>query len=276
MIDHLPPLREVIARSGLKADKNLGQNFLLDLNITDKIVREAAIPKDIQIYEVGPGPGGLTRALLKAGHNVKAIEADTRTQPILDELKTASPDLLSYEFGDALAFDWSSIPDRSAIISNLPYNIATPLILKWLRLSFDRPPSIERMALMVQKEVAVRICSAPDQKSYGRLSVMCQWLMDASIIVSLGPQAFTPPPKVESSVVLFLPKKERLKADFKDMERVVACAFNQRRKMIRTSLKKYDFNWDALGIDPTKRAENLSVHDFVVLAQAARSSSKSI
>jgi len=268
LIENLPPLRDVIEKAGLKADKKFGQNFLLDLNITQKIVRASGLPENVHTYEVGPGPGGLTRALLLNGNNVHAIEMDTRTQSILDDIQHSSDGRFTYSFGDALVYNWSNIDNQSAIIANLPYNVATPLILNWLKLSWQNPASIERMALMVQKEVADRICATPDQKTYGRLSVMCQWLMDVSSIITLPPKAFTPAPKVHSSVVLFIPRPDRPKADFKSMERVVASAFNQRRKMIRTSLKSYAFDWDAFNIDSTKRAENLTIDEYVQLSKA--------
>ncbi len=267
MIDDLPSLSAVIEQAGLKANKKFGQNFLLDLNITKKIVRASGLDKDVRVYEVGPGPGGLTRALLLNGNDVHAIEMDTRTKPILEQLQQARNYKFTYEFGDALEYEWAQL-DNAAIIANLPYNVATPLIIKWLKLSFENPQSINRMALMVQKEVADRICATPDQKTYGRLSVICQWLMSVSSIITLPPQAFTPAPKVHSSVVLFVPRTDRPKTDFKSMEQVVASAFNQRRKMIRTSLKSYAFDWDDLNIDATKRAENLSIDEYVRLANS--------
>lgn len=264
----LPKLSEVIRAAGLQADKRFGQNFLLDLNVTRKIVRQADIGENALVVEIGPGPGGLTRALLETGAVVDAYELDPRVKPILDELSDAADGCLRVHMQDALDVDWSLMADGTHIVANLPYNIATPLIVGWLALSWAAPAKIASMSLMVQEEVAGRLAAQPGTKAYGRLSVMAQWLMDVKTIVKLPPSAFTPPPKVHSAVVRFTPKA-RLAADWSRMEKVVAAAFNQRRKMIRTSLGAYGFDWEKLNIDPQKRAENLTVADYVALSIAA-------
>lgn len=267
-LEDLPPLRDLIRDAGLRADKKFGQNFLLDLNITRKIVRLAGVGKDDNVIEIGPGPGGLTRALLETGAHVTAYEMDTRLATVLELLRATQK--LDLQFKDALEIDWLSILNRTKIVANLPYNIATVLIFKWLDVFWQNPQAISSMHLMVQSEVADRICAAPDSKTYGRLSVMCQWLMECKGVMTLPPNVFTPPPKINSTIVQFIPHKNRLQADYKSMEKLVAAAFNQRRKMVRSSLSAYDFDWDAVGIDSSKRAEQLTVSDYIKLCNVAK------
>lgn len=272
-IDNLPPLRHIINAYGLRAEKALGQNFLLDGNITDKIV--SYIAKDItpqtHIIEIGPGPGGLTRSLLKASTGkVSAVEFDDRAIKALLSLKEASGDRLELLHQDALSTDICEISSAPRIIaSNLPYNIATPLLIGWLKKIREDSASIDVMALMFQKEVAERIVAKPATKAYGRLSVISQWLCDARMVYDLPPSAFTPPPKVNSSIVCFKPKQlqDNNNCSFAALESVTARAFNQRRKMIRSSLKEYIGVIEDLGIDPTLRAENLTVQDFIAIAK---------
>lgn len=274
----LPPLSNVIAAHDLGARKSLGQNFLLDLNLTRKIARSGGPLDGHVVLEIGPGPGGLTRALLEEGADrVIAIEMDDRIRPVLAEIEAAFPGRLIGHFEDALKVDELSLlrehgrdlPVR--IVANLPYNIASALLVKWLTAD-PWPPYFESLTLMFQKEVAERIVSAPGQKSYGRLSILSQWRTDAKILFDLPPRAFTPPPKVTSSVVrLDLREKPRGDANPKVLERVVAAAFSQRRKMLRQSLKplaKDPIPWiEEAGIDPTARAETLSVEDFCRLSR---------
>lgn len=274
LIDSLPPLREVIAEHDLAPKKSLGQNFLLDLNVTDKIVRCAQERyvgdwSHVHAFEIGPGPGGLTRSLLKSEvKHVTAIEFDPRAvaaqMPTVNKLK----DRLAVIEQDALACDLLALACAPRIIvANLPYNIATPLLVNWLRqLRYDHNAYCS-MTLMFQKEVAERICAAPNTKAYGRLAVMVQWLCDVQIVYNLPPSAFTPPPKVDSAVVHFAPKVLSENApEFVDVERVTAQAFGQRRKMIRSSLKTYSQAIEALGIEETRRAETLSVGEYLDLA----------
>lgn len=268
----LPPLREVINAHNLRAEKSLGQNFLLDGNITDKIVSFAAgsLKNDTTVFEIGPGPGGLTRSLLKLHTGpVKAIEFDERAINALQDLKAAANNRLDLIHGDALRMDIAALSGAPrAVIANLPYNIATPLLIGWLSLIAADKGNIDVMALMFQKEVAERITAAPGSKAYGRLSVICQWLCQVQRVYDLPPSAFTPPPKVTSSVVRFLPK-ERAEPQpaFSTVEKLTAAAFNQRRKMIRSSLKAYLPAIEQYGLDPALRAENLSVADFIGLAR---------
>ena len=269
-LEALPPLRDVIRDAGLRADKKFGQNFLLDLNITRKIVKLAKLPDNANLIEIGPGPGGLTRALLETGGHVQAYELDERVRPILDQLTAASDGRLTVHMQDAMGVDWAKTLNNSHIVANLPYNVATPLIIGWLYASYTDPASLASMSVMVQAEVADRLVAAPGSKIYGRLSVMAQWLMTVAPTITLPPSAFTPPPKVHSTVVRFVPRADRPAADFKTMEKVVAAAFNQRRKMIRSSLGAYNFDFEALGIAPTVRAEELSVDDYVRLSNAVR------
>lgn len=271
-IENLPPLRDVIRDHDLRAQKSLGQNFLLDGNITDKIVSFIAsdITPETTIFEIGPGPGGLTRSLLKTEtKSVKAIEFDGRAVEALQSLNDVSAGRLELLQQDALDSDICAISAAPRLIAaNLPYNIATPLLIKWLKIIRKNPSDIDAMALMFQKEVGDRICAQKGTKAYGRLSVMTQWLCHVRIVYVLPPSAFTPPPKVDSAVLKFVPKT--LDADspsFEKVEMVTAKAFNQRRKMIRASLKEHVGVIEELGLDPTLRAENLSVQDFVELAK---------
>ena len=267
----LPPLREVIARHGLTAKKSLGQNFILDLNVTRRIAR-AAGPLDAgTVIEVGPGPGGLTRALLEEGaRHVVAIERDRRCLAALGELAAAYPGRLELVEGDALKLDPAALaraPRR--IVANLPYNIATALLLRWL----DRIGDYQSLTLMFQREVAERLVATPRSPAYGRLSVIVQWLTEPKILFDLPPRAFVPPPKVTSSVVLLTPRTLPLAPASKPViERVTAAAFGQRRKMLRSSLKTLGVPVEELlaraGIAPTARAEELSVVDFCTLARA--------
>ncbi|MCB1784121.1 MAG: 16S rRNA (adenine(1518)-N(6)/adenine(1519)-N(6))-dimethyltransferase RsmA [Alphaproteobacteria bacterium] len=274
-IDGLPPLRDVIAAHGLSAQKALGQNFLLDLNVTAKIVRlaEQARGPDgfagVHVIEIGPGPGGLTRALVKSGaRGVSAVEFDRRAVDALQGLEAAAAGRLVIVQGDALETDLTGLCEAPrAIVANLPYNIATPLLLGWLSQVRADPQAFSSMSLMFQKEVAARITAGLGSKAYGRLSVMAQWLCKVGRLMDLPPSAFTPPPKVVSSVVHFMPRVLDSDApSFQAVERVTAAAFNQRRKMIRTSLKDYMAGVEALGLDPQARAEELGVQDFVKLA----------
>ena len=269
MTQNLPPLREVIATHNLRADKSLGQNFLLDQNITDKIVRDTGDITGHHVIEIGPGPGGLTRSILQAGaKRVTAIEFDERAVAALQDLKSVYPNL-DIIHADALKFDPRTVSDDpKMIIANLPYNIATPLLIKWLEHIHNDPTAYTTMALMFQKEVANRITATAGTKPYGRLSIITGWLTNAHIIYDLPPTAFTPPPKVNSSVVRFTPKSLTQKPDFKIMEKITAAAFGQRRKMIRSSLKDYTEAIEKTDIPPTLRAENLTIEDFVNLADA--------
>lgn len=267
----MPPLREVIAAHGLQAKKSLGQNFLLDQNITDKIVRLCGSLKGLSVVEVGPGPGGLTRSLLRSdAAKVIAIEADPRAVSALNDLHNAAGGDLVIIQGDALESDLPSLcPLPRAVIANLPYNIATPLLLRWLRDIRENRETYSFLALMFQKEVAQRICAVPGGKDYGRLGIISQWLCDVKILVELPPSVFTPPPKVRSAVVRLIPKiLEGAQPDFAAMERVTALAFQGRRKMIRGSLKDYAQHFERLSINPQSRAEELSVADYVRLALA--------
>ena len=270
-VSSLPPLREVISAHDLNAKKSLGQNFLLDLNLTDKIVRQAGDLDGVHVLEVGPGPGGLTRSLVASEcERVTAIEMDHRAIEALQGLVEVADGKLEVREGDALAADLKAISDAPrGIVANLPYNIATPLLLKWLRELREDRGSYAFMCLMFQKEVAQRICAKPSTKAFGRLAVISQWLCDVRAVVELPPSAFTPPPKVRSSVVLFKPKV--LDADappFEAVERVTAQAFQKRRKMVRSSLQNYVEFFDSVGIDSQARAENLTIDDYVRLAKA--------
>ena len=263
----LPPLREIISRFGLRAKKSLGQHFLLDLNLTQKIVQSAGNLKGRNIVEVGPGPGGLTRSLLESdATSVVAIEKDERSTIALQELSKAYPNRLKVIPADALKTNLSElVPSPRKIISNLPYNIATPLLLSWLRQAHEW----ESMTLMFQKEVADRLVSQPGSKSYGRLTIITQWLCDVRMEFNISSKAFTPPPKVESSVVTLLPRKNPLSpARWEDIENITKAAFGQRRKMLRTSLKSFNLDLEEMGIKPTSRAEELTVEQFCKIARA--------
>ncbi len=267
----LPPLREVIARHGIAARKSLGQNFLLDLNLTGRIARAAGRLDEVTVVEIGAGPGGLTRALLAAGaRRVVAIERDRRCLAALAELAAAHPGRLDLVAGDALALDPAALSEAPRkIVANLPYNIATALLLRWL----DRIRDFESLTLMFQREVALRLTALPRGKPYGRLSVLLQWLAEPRIMFDVPPSAFVPPPKVTSSVVAIFPRAEPLAAAAKPvLERVTAAAFGQRRKMLRASLKSLGIPVEPLldraGIVATARAEELTVAEFCALARA--------
>jgi 16S rRNA (adenine1518-N6/adenine1519-N6)-dimethyltransferase len=267
----LPPLREVIARYGIAARRRLGQNFILDLNLTRRIARAAGGLDQGSVVEIGPGPGGLTRALLLegAGHLV-AIERDPRCLAALGELAAAFPGRLEVIEGDALALDPAAlVPPPRRIVANLPYNIATALLLRWL----DRIGEYESLTLMFQREVAERLVAAPRSPAYGRLSVIVQWLTRPKILFDVPPSAFVPAPKVTSSVVSLVPHDAPLApAEKATLERVTAAAFGQRRKMLRSSLKRLGVPVEPLlaaaGVAPTARAEELSVAEFCGLARA--------
>ncbi len=268
--DGLPPLREVIATHGLDAKKSLGQNFLLDLNLTGKIARTAGDLTQCTVIEVGPGPGGLTRSLLSSGaRRVIAIERDERCLSALAQISGHYPGRLEVIAGDALKTDFAALApgETVRIVANLPYNIGTELLVRWLT-PHDWPPLWVSMTLMFQKEVAERIVAAPDTDAYGRLGVLAGWRTDARIAFDVPRQAFTPPPKVTSSVVHLTPRAAPLPAELKLLERVTEAAFGQRRKMLRQSLKRV--GGEALlsiaSIDGTRRAETLSVEEFVRIA----------
>ncbi len=269
-IENLPPLREIIAAHGLRAEKSLGQNFLLDSNITDKIARLPGSLDGVHAIEIGPGPGGLTRSLIKAGAaSVTAVEFDARAVEALQSLQSAAKGQLNIIHADALSINALEIcPAPRMIIANLPYNIATPLLIGWLEQIRQSPGNFKALYLMFQREVADRITAGPSTKAYGRLSVIAQWLCDVSRVYDLPPSAFTPPPKVSSAIVKFTPKA--LQGDqpaFETIEKITAAAFGQRRKMIRSSLGDYKDALMQTGLDETLRAENLRVDDFVRLAQ---------
>ncbi|MBA1142193.1 16S rRNA (adenine(1518)-N(6)/adenine(1519)-N(6))-dimethyltransferase RsmA [Mesorhizobium neociceri] len=276
-IDGLPPLREVIERHGLQAKKALGQNFLLDLNLTGKIARAAGNLSDSTVIEVGPGPGGLTRALLSAGaRRVIAIERDERCLAALAEVSNHYPGRLEVISGDALKTDFAALANAASqggdlvrIAANLPYNIGTELLIRWLTVT-DWPPFYQSMTLMFQREVAERIVAGAGSEAYGRLGVLAGWRTEARIAFDVPPQAFTPPPKVTSSVVHLVPRASPLATDVKKLGRVTEAAFGQRRKMLRQSVKS--LGGEALlmraNIDPTRRAETLSVEEFVRLTNA--------
>ncbi|HZK91199.1 MAG TPA: 16S rRNA (adenine(1518)-N(6)/adenine(1519)-N(6))-dimethyltransferase RsmA [Stellaceae bacterium] len=271
----LPPLREVVARHGIAARKRLGQNFLFDLNLTRRIARSGGLLAGGTTIEIGPGPGGLTRALLAEGAGrVVAIERDPRCLAPLAELAAHYPARLEIIEGDALRLDPAALTDSPRrIVANLPYNIATALLLKWL----DRIGDYESLTLMFQREVAERLVAAPRSAAYGRLSVLVQWLCETSILFDIPPRAFTPPPKVTSSVVRLVPRAMPLAAaDKARLERVTAAAFGQRRKMLRSSLKPLGLPVEILlaaaGVAGTARAEELSVAEFCALARATEKS----
>ncbi|WP_299965650.1 16S rRNA (adenine(1518)-N(6)/adenine(1519)-N(6))-dimethyltransferase RsmA [uncultured Roseobacter sp.] len=272
-IDTLPPLREVIATHGLSARKSLGQNFLLDLNLTAKIARAAGDLQSCDVLEVGPGPGGLTRGLLAEGaRHVLAIEKDRRCQPALAEIAAAYPGRLTVLEGDALEIHpLAHLTPPIKVAANLPYNVGTELLVRWLTPP-AWPPFWQSLTLMFQREVAARIVAQPGNKAYGRLAVLAQWRSDARIALQLPPEAFTPPPKVSSSVVhLEALPAPRYPADADVLSRVVAAAFNQRRKMLRAALKGVTPDLEdrlrAAGISPTERAEQIPVEGFCALAR---------
>jgi 16S rRNA (adenine1518-N6/adenine1519-N6)-dimethyltransferase len=272
-IDDLPPLRDVIRRHGLTPKKSLGQNFLFDLNLTARIARAAEPLENITVVEIGPGPGGLTRALLALGaRRVIAIERDLRAIAALEEIAGRYPGRLEIVAGDALAIDPIEQlgPERARIVANLPYNIATALLVGWLTAE-PWPPWYDSLLLMFQREVAERIVAVPGSKSYGRLSVLAGWRTEARILFDVAPSAFVPPPKVTSSVVRLTPRPVPLACNSAALQRVTEAAFGQRRKMLRQSLKTLGVDTAALlagaGIEPTARAEEISVDGFVALAR---------
>jgi 16S rRNA (adenine1518-N6/adenine1519-N6)-dimethyltransferase len=276
-IDDLPPLREVIRRHGLTAKKSLGQNFLLDLNLTARIARAAEPLENITVVEVGPGPGGLTRALLALGaRRVVAIERDQRAIAALEEIAARYPGRLDVVVGDALRIDVREHlgPERARIVANLPYNIATALLIDWLTAE-PWPPWYDALVLMFQREVAMRIVAKPGGKSYGRLAVLAGWRTEAKILFDVARTAFVPPPKVTSSVVRLDPRPMPMPCDAQALQRVTAAAFGQRRKMLRQSLKSLGVDTgtllEAAGIEPSARAEEIPVEGFVALARALRS-----
>ena len=275
-IDTLPPLRDVIATHQLSARKSLGQNFLLDLNLTAKIARQAGDLTGCDVLEIGPGPGGLTRGLLAEGaRRVLAVEKDNRCLPALAEIAEAYPDRLQVINGDALEIDpleFLTPPVR--VVANLPYNVGTELLVRWLTPK-DWPPFWQSLTLMFQREVAERIVAQPGSKAYGRLAILAQWRAEARIVLSLPPGAFTPPPKVSSAVVhLDALPGPRYPADAATLSRIVAAAFNQRRKMLRASLKgvspDIEEHLTAAGIAPTDRAEQVSLEAFCALARSLK------
>lgn len=274
-IDSLPPLREVIAAHGLRAKKELGQNFLLDLNLTARIARVAAPLEAATVIEVGPGPGGLTRALLAEGaRKVIAIERDERALPALAEIAAAYPGRLEVISGDALEMDYAKLADGpTKLVSNLPYNIGTELLTRWLTVE-PWPPFFESLTLMFQREVAERIIARPGDDAYGRLGVLCGWRTEARIAFNVGREAFTPPPKVTSSVVHLRPKALADGVLARDLELVTRAAFGQRRKMVRQSLKSLGVPMEPLlvaaGLEGSERAEELPVETFLKLAKARR------
>jgi len=270
----LPPLREVVRRFELRARKSLGQNFLLDLNLTGRIARAAGPLAGVTVIEVGPGPGGLTRALLAEGAaRIVAIERDRRCVAALEELAETYPGRLKVIEGDALDFDPRDHlgPGPARIVANLPYNIATALLARWLSIE-PWPPFYDSLVLMFQREVALRIVAGPGDESYGRLGVFAGWRTQARILFDVNPSAFVPPPKVTSSIVRLVPRASPLPCERALLERVSAAAFGQRRKMLRASLRTLGTDPAALlaraGVAPTKRAEEIGVDGFVALANA--------
>ncbi|MCF1481977.1 MULTISPECIES: 16S rRNA (adenine(1518)-N(6)/adenine(1519)-N(6))-dimethyltransferase RsmA [Rhizobium/Agrobacterium group] len=269
-LDGLPPLRDVIQRHGLDAKKALGQNFLLDLNITQKVARTAGDLTNATVFEVGPGPGGLTRALLALGaKKVIAIERDSRCLPALAEISDHYPGRLEVIEGDALKTDFEAMaPDGPVkIVANLPYNVGTQLLINWL-MPRQWPPFWNSLTLMFQKEVGQRIVAQADDDHYGRLGVLCGWRTEAHMAFDLSPQAFTPPPKVTSTVVHLTPRPAPIPCEIAKLEKLTQAAFGQRRKMLRASLKP--LGGEALlnraEIDPSRRAETLSVEEFCRIA----------
>lgn len=271
-LDDLPPLREVIRKHGLTPKKSLGQNFLFDLNLTARIARAAEPLENITVVEIGPGPGGLTRALLAFGaRRIIAIERDPRAIDALAEIAARYPGRLDIVTGDALEIDPRDQlgPERARIIANLPYNIATPLLVGWLTAE-PWPPWFDSLVLMFQREVAERIVATPGRKSYGRLSVLAGWRTEAKILFDVARSAFVPAPKVTSSVVRLTPRPVPAQCNAIALQRVTEAAFGQRRKMLRQSLKTLGVDANSLleqaGIDPTARAEEIAVDGFVAMA----------
>jgi len=278
VIDELPPLRDVIATHALAAKKSLGQNFLLDLNLTAKIARLAGDLTNADVLEIGPGPGGLTRGLLAEGaRRVLAIEKDPRCMPALAEIAAAYPDRLLAINGDALTVNpLTHLSPPIKIAANLPYNVGTELLVRWLTPP-EWPPYWESLTLMFQREVAQRIVAGPGTKAYGRLALLAQWRTDPKIVMDLPPEAFSPPPKVNSAVVhLTALPAPRYPADPGTLNKVVAAAFNQRRKMLRSALKslhpQIEDHLNAAGIKPTERAEQVDLEAFCALARQLHTS----
>ncbi|MFA6267288.1 MAG: 16S rRNA (adenine(1518)-N(6)/adenine(1519)-N(6))-dimethyltransferase RsmA [Pseudolabrys sp.] len=272
-IDDLPPLRDVIRRYELRPKKSLGQNFLHDLNLTARIARAAEPLENTTIVEIGPGPGGLTRALLALGaRRVVAIERDERAIAALKEIADYYPGRLDIVSGDALEADYDALlgPERTRIVANLPYNIGTALLIQWLTVE-PWPPFYDRMVLMFQREVAERIVARVGDDAYGRLAVLAGWRTEAKILFDVAPSAFVPPPSVTSSVVRLDPRDTPIPCDANALQRVTESAFGQRRKMLRQSLKSLGVDVGALlanaNIEPTARAEEIDVAGFVALAQ---------
>jgi len=272
-IDDLPPLRDVIRRHELSAKKSLGQNFLLDLNLLTRIARAAEPLEGATVVEVGPGPGGLTRALLALGAGrVIAIERDQRAMAALEEIAARYPGRLEIVAGDALRVDLRDYlkGERARVVANLPYNIATALLVTWLTAE-PWPPWYDALVLMFQREVAMRIVAKVGDKAYGRLAVLAGWRTEAKILFDVAPSAFVPPPKVTSSVVRLIPRAAPMACDSQTLQRVTEAAFGQRRKMLRQSLKTLGVDALALlaaaGIEPTARAEEIPVEGFVTLAR---------
>ncbi len=275
-IDDLPPLRAVIAEHQLSARKSLGQNFLLDLNLTAKIARQAGDLSACDVLEIGPGPGGLTRGLLSEGaRKILAVEKDARCMPALEQIAAAYPGQLEIINGDALEVDpLAHLNPPIRIAANLPYNIGTELLVRWLTPN-DWPPFWQSLTLMFQREVAERIVAQPGSKAYGRLAILAQWRCEARIVMSLPPEAFTPPPKVSSAVVLLTALTEpRFPADAETLSKLVAAAFNQRRKMLRAALKGFapdiEDHLIAAGLKPTDRAEQIPLEGFCALARSIK------
>ncbi|MFN4158387.1 MAG: 16S rRNA (adenine(1518)-N(6)/adenine(1519)-N(6))-dimethyltransferase RsmA [Gemmobacter sp.] len=273
-IDGLPPLRDVIAAHDLAAKKSMGQNFLLDLNLTFKIARMAGDLTGVDVLEVGPGPGGLTRGLLAAGaRRVVAVEKDARCLPALAQIAAAYPGRLQVVPGDALAVDWAALVKPPVkVVANLPYNVGTELLVRWLTPAVW-PPLWQSLTLMFQKEVAERIVARPGSGAYGRLAILAQWRCDARIAMTLPPEAFTPAPKVHSAVVnLVALPAPRFAAEAGVLSRVTAAAFGQRRKMLRSSLRglapDIEARLEAIGVPPTARAEEVPIEGFCAIARA--------
>lgn len=273
--DGLPPLREVIRAAGLTAKKSLGQNFLLDLNLTRRIANCAGPLEGVTVVEIGPGPGGLTRALLMEGaEKVIAVERDERCLPALQDIADAYPGRLEILSADARKIDYNalSLSKPARLIANLPYSVGTPLLVGWLK-TMPWPPWFDRLVLMFQREVAERIVATPGTKDYGRLAVLAQWRTETRILLSLRAAAFTPKPKVDSAVVQLVPRERpEPQCDAGGLERVTAAAFGQRRKMLRSSLRQLTPDAEALlktlGLDPKVRAETLKPGDFCRIANA--------
>jgi 16S rRNA (adenine1518-N6/adenine1519-N6)-dimethyltransferase len=272
-IDDLPPLRDVIKRHQLSARKSLGQNFLLDLNLTTRIARAAGPLQDATVIEIGPGPGGLTRALLALGaKRVIAIERDERAVAALEEISAHYPGRLQIVNADAMYFDPRPLlgSEPAKIVANLPYNIATPLLIGWLSIE-PWPPWFDTMVLMFQREVAERIVAHDNDEAYGRLAILANWRAETKILFDISPAAFVPPPKVTSSVVRLVPRMAPMPCDRKALEQVAAAAFGQRRKMLRQSLKSLGVDPARLAaaadVDPTRRAETIPLAGFVAMAR---------